>query len=60
MFSIDQSGQPAAVNSISLQGSAVSISIAALTLTYAGTLSFDGNSIAGSVTQNGETHALNL
>jgi hypothetical protein len=60
MYSIDQSGQPAAVNSISLQGSAVSISIAALTLTYAGTLSSDGNSIAGSVTQNGETHALNL
>jgi uncharacterized protein (TIGR03435 family) len=54
MYSIDQSGQPAAVSSISLQGAAVSISIAALTLTYAGTLSSDGNSPSPGVSRRTE------
>ena len=60
MYSIDQGGQPIGVNSISLDGSSVNFAIKALDVTYAGTLTPEGNAIAGSATQNGQTHPLNL
>ena len=60
MYSIDQGGQGFAVTSISLQGTAVAFQIKPLDVTYAGTLNPDGNTISGSATQNGQTHALNL
>ena len=60
MYSVDQGGQPIAVTSIALQGSAVNFAIKGLDLTYVGTLNPDGNSIAGSATQGGQTHALTL
>ena len=47
MYSVDQGGQPIAVTSITLQGSAVNFAIKGLDVNYAGTLSPDGNSIAG-------------
>ena len=60
MYSIDQGGQPIGVNVISVDGSSVNFAIKALDVTYAGTLSPEGNNIAGSATQNGQTHTLNL
>ena len=60
MYSIDQGGQAIPVTSVSLQGSSVSFEIKPLDLTYAGTLNPIGNAIAGSATQNGQTHVLNL
>jgi uncharacterized protein (TIGR03435 family) len=59
-YSIDQGGQPIPVTSIALEKSAVNFSIQGLDVTYLGTLNPDGNSIAGSFTQNGQAHALNL
>jgi uncharacterized protein (TIGR03435 family) len=60
MYSIDQGGQPIGVNSISVQGSSVNFAITALDVVYVGTLSPDAKTIAGSATQNGQTHTLNL
>jgi uncharacterized protein (TIGR03435 family) len=60
MYSIDQGAQPIPVTSITQQGTAVNFSIKALDVSYAGTLNPDGNSIAGSATQGGQTHVLNL
>ena len=60
MYSIDQGAQPIGVNSISVEGSSVHFAITALDVTYAGTLNPEGNAIAGSATQNGQTHTLNL
>ena len=60
MYSIDQGGQPIGVNSVSVEGAAVNFTIKALDVTYAGTLNPEGNAIAGSATQNGQTHTLNL
>jgi uncharacterized protein (TIGR03435 family) len=60
MYSIDQGGQPIPLNSISLQGTTFTFEIKQLDVTYTGTLSPDGNAIAGSATQNGQTHFLNL
>jgi hypothetical protein len=60
MYSIDQGGQAIAVNTISIQGNAVTFAITGLDMKYAGTLNPDGNTISGSATQHGETHALNL
>src|SRR5437588_43261 len=60
MYSIDQGGQPIPVNSILLQGTNFTFEIKPLDVTYTGTLNSDGNAIAGSATQNGQTHALNL
>jgi len=59
-YSIDQDGQPIAITSISLQGSAVNFSIKPLDLTYVGTLNPDGNTILGNQMQHGETHTLNF
>ena len=60
MYSIDQGAQPIGVNSISVEGSSVHFAITALDVTYTGTLNAEGNAIAGSATQNGQTHTLNL
>ena len=60
MYSIDQGGQPIPLTAISVQGSAVNFEIKSLDVTYTGTLNPDGNTIAGSATQNGQTHTLNL
>jgi uncharacterized protein (TIGR03435 family) len=60
MYSIDQGGQPIPVNSISLQGTTVTFEIKQLDVTYTGTLNAEANAIAGSATQNGQTHVLNL
>ncbi len=60
LYSIDQGGQPIGVTSIALAGATLNFAIAPLDLTYTGKLNPDGNSIAGSATQHGQTHALNL
>ena len=60
MYSIDQGGQPIALTSIALQGTSVNFEIKPLDVTYTGTLNPEGNAIAGSATQNGQTHVLNL
>lgn len=60
MYSIDQGGQPIPLSSLTLQGTAFHYEIKFLELTYDGTLSADGNSIAGSATQRGQTHTLNF
>jgi uncharacterized protein (TIGR03435 family) len=52
MYSIDQGGQPIA-GTVTLQGSAVKMSVPALTGTLDGRLSADGATITGSWTQNG-------
>jgi uncharacterized protein (TIGR03435 family) len=60
MYSIDQGGQPIPVNTTSVQGTTVTFAITGLDMKYTGTLNPDGNTISGSSTQHGETHALNL
>jgi uncharacterized protein (TIGR03435 family) len=60
MYSIDQGGQAIPVNTISIQGNAVTFAITMLDVKYTGTLNPDGNTISGSATQHGETHTLNL
>jgi uncharacterized protein (TIGR03435 family) len=60
MYSIDQGGQPIPVTVVSLQGSSVNFEIKPLDVAYTGTLNPEGNAIAGSATQNGQTHTLNL
>lgn len=51
MYSIDQGGQPINASSVSLDGSTFKYSIDLIGGTYQGTLSADGNSIAGNWTQ---------
>jgi uncharacterized protein (TIGR03435 family) len=51
MYSIDQGGQPINASSISLDGSALKFSVDLIGGNYQGTVSADGNSIAGSWTQ---------
>jgi len=60
MYSIDQGGQAIPLTSVSLQGSSVNFEIKPLDVTYTGTLNPEANAIAGSATQNGQTHVLNL
>ena len=60
MYSIDQGGQPLPLTTVSLQGTSVTFEIKQLDVTYAGTLSADGNTITGNATQNGQTHVLNF
>ncbi len=57
---IDQGAAPINTTSITLKGSAVKVSIAALNGTFEGTLSGDGNSISGKWTQGGPALPLNL
>ena len=56
MYSIDQGGQPIAINSVSIQGSTVNFEIKTLDVTYTGTLNPEGTVISGKATQNGQTH----
>jgi uncharacterized protein (TIGR03435 family) len=51
MYSIDQGGQPIAANAITKDGSTVKMTIAALSGTYEGKVSADGNSITGTWSQ---------
>ena len=60
MYSIDQNPRPMVITSISLTGNTVNFEIKPLDVTYTGTLNPDGNTISGSATQGGQTHALNL
>lgn len=60
LYSVDQGGQAIPVTTISVQGTAVNFAIKPLDVTYAGTLNATGTSIAGSATQGGQTHTLNL
>ena len=59
MYSIDQTPQPFA-GTITLQGSAVKMSVPALSGTFEGRLSADGTAIAGTWTQGGPPLTLNL
>jgi uncharacterized protein (TIGR03435 family) len=59
-YSIDQAGQPLAASPITLQGSAVKISIPGIGGTFEGKLSADGNSIAGTWAQGSSPLPLNL
>jgi uncharacterized protein (TIGR03435 family) len=60
MYSIDQGGQPMAVTSIALQGTAVNFSVKPLDLSYVGMLNPDGNTISGNQTQGGQTLPMNF
>jgi uncharacterized protein (TIGR03435 family) len=60
LYSIDQNPTPITVTSVAVKGSAVKLSIAQLNGTFEGTLSADGNSINGNLTQGGPAMALNL
>ncbi|MEO6806680.1 MAG: TIGR03435 family protein [Edaphobacter sp.] len=60
LYSIDQGGQPIPATAVSLQGTSFNFEIKPLDLTYTGTLNPEGNAIAGSATQNGQAHVLNL
>jgi hypothetical protein len=60
MYSIDQGGQATNATTITLQGSIFKMTIAAIGGTYEGTLSADGNSIAGIWTQGAKPLPLTL
>jgi uncharacterized protein (TIGR03435 family) len=51
LYSIDQGARPISTNSVTVRGSAVRITIPAIGGTYDGTLSSDGNTIAGTWSQ---------
>jgi uncharacterized protein (TIGR03435 family) len=59
-YSVDQGGQPIPITSIRVEGMSVNFEIKALDVTYVGTLSPDGNAIAGNQTQGGQTNVLNF
>lgn len=60
LYSIDQNPSPIPVGTITLQGSTLKFAIPALNATYEGRMAADGNSVAGSVAQNGNTMTLSL
>jgi uncharacterized protein (TIGR03435 family) len=60
LYSIDQGGQPTAINPITVNGPAVKLTIPALGATYDGKFEPDGNSITGTVTQGPNPLPLNL
>ena len=59
-YSIDQSPQPIAVTSVTVQGLNFNLTITPLDVTYTGTLNSDRTTITGNATQHGATHVLNL
>lgn len=59
-YSIDQNPAPLNASAVTLKGSALKITIAALNGTYEGTVSQDGNSIAGTWSQGGPALTLNF
>src|SRR5450755_2309595 len=60
MFSIDQGGPGIAVNPVTLQGSAVKMSVSGIGGSYEGKLEADGDSITGNWKQGPDPIALNL
>jgi uncharacterized protein (TIGR03435 family) len=60
IYNVDQAGPALQASGLALQGTGVSFTIKQVDVTYAGTLSADGSSIAGTATQNGQAHPLNL
>ena len=60
LYSIDQNPTPINANSCTLKGSSLKISVNQLSATYEGTVSSDGNSIPGNLTQGGPALPLNL
>ncbi len=60
MYSIDQGGQPMPAGAVTLQGSAVKISVPGIAGTYEGKLSADGTSITGTWSQGPTPLPLNL
>ena len=60
MYSIDQASQPLPLTPIARQGTTFTFEIKSLDVSYTGTLSPDGNAIAGNATVNGQTNVLNL
>ena len=59
-YSIDQSPQPIAVTSVTVQGLNFNFTITPMDVTYTGTLNSDRTTITGNATQHGATHVLNL
>jgi uncharacterized protein (TIGR03435 family) len=59
-YSIDQSPNPIAVTSVTVDKLSFAFTIKPLDLTYSGTLNADRTSIMGNATQGGQTHVLNL
>jgi uncharacterized protein (TIGR03435 family) len=60
LFSIDQGAQPRTMSAISLDGRVVRWKVDALSATYEGTLTSDGNAMNGAVTQIAAPQTLNL
>jgi uncharacterized protein (TIGR03435 family) len=60
MYSIDQSPQPIALSSVSIDKTTVGFAIKMFDLSYTGTLNPAGTTIIGNATQGGQTHVLNL
>lgn len=59
-YSIDQGGGSISLTSITVQGTAFNFAISPIDVTYAGTLSADGNTITGNQTQGGHTSVMNF
>jgi uncharacterized protein (TIGR03435 family) len=60
MYIIDQSGQGLPASSVTLQGSTLRMSFSGIGVTFDGTLSPDGRTIAGTFTQGGTPLAMTL
>jgi uncharacterized protein (TIGR03435 family) len=60
LYNIDQSGQPFKTSSVTLDGSSFQCEVEVMGMTYQGTLSADGNSIAGTWTQGSYSRPLTL
>ena len=60
LFTIDQGAQPRTMSAISLDGRVVKWKVDALSATYEGTLSSDGNTLNGAVTQTAAPQTLNF
>ena len=60
LYSIDQNPAPINVAGMTLKGSALKMSITQLNAAFDGTLSGDGNTITGNLTQGGGSMPLNL
>jgi uncharacterized protein (TIGR03435 family) len=60
LFAIDQGAQPRTMSAISLDGRVVKWKVDALSATYEGTLSSEGNAMNGAVTQTAAPQTLNL
>jgi uncharacterized protein (TIGR03435 family) len=60
LIAIDQGAQPRTMSAISLDGRVVKWKVDALSATYEGTLTPDGNAMNGAVSQGGTPQTLNL